>query len=211
MIYSDNSFTLQERRDSQEAFALWQAQINETVDAYTLRKRKSELYALVRRIIKNELDPRQQEIVRLHWYEEKSLNEIAEILGIDRSTMYRIDKRINEIIYDKLKYAIEYRFGKSFSDSAPLIIKSNPSACCPVDGKDIAHRLRDLRLRQSLDTRDVATVTGINKSRLDFIENQGEQITAYELSKLTKLFGTTSDYIIFGKRDCCTGRSDAVC
>ena len=211
MIYSDNSFTLQERRDSQEAFALWQAQINETVDAYTLRKRKSELYALVRRIIKNELDPRQQEIVRLHWYEEKSLNEIAEILGIDRSTMYRIDKKINEIIYDKLKYAIEYRFGKSFSDSAPLIIKSNPSACCPVDGKDIAHRLRDLRLRQSLDTRDVATVTGINKSRLDFIENQGEQITAYELSKLTKLFGTTSDYIIFGKRDCCTGRSDAVC
>ena len=211
MIYSDNSFTLQERRDSQEAFALWQAQINETVDAYTLRKRKSELYALVRRIIKNELDPRQQEIVRLHWYEEKSLNEIAEILGIDRSTMYRIDKKINEIIYDKLKYAIEYRFGKSFSDSAPLIIKSNPSACCPVDGKDIAHRLRDLRLRQSLDTRDVATVTGINKSRLDFIENQGEQITAYELSKLTKLFGTTSDYIIFGKRDCCAGRSDAVC
>ncbi len=211
MIYSDNSFTLQERRDSREAFALWQAEANETVDAYTLRKRKAELYALVRRIIKDELEPRQQEIVRLHWYEGKSLIEIADILGIDKSYIYRIDKKINEIIYDKLKYAIEYRFGKNFSDNAPLLIKSNPAACYPVEGKDISHRLRNLRLRQCLDTKDVEKATGINASRLDFIESKGEQITAYELSRLTRLFGTTSDYIIFGRCDCSNGRSDAIC
>ena len=211
MIYTDNSFTLQERRDSQEAFALWQAEVSETVDAYTLRKRKAELYALVRRIIKNDLEPHQQEFVRLHWYEGKSLVEIADILGVNKSYVYRVDKKINDIIYDKLKYAIEYRFGKNFSDTAPLIIKSNPSACCPIEGKDIAHRLRNLRLRQCLDAKDIEAATGIKAHRLDFIENQGEQITAYELSRLTKLFGTTSDYIIFGRSDSNGGRSDAVC
>ena len=210
MINTDNSFTLQERRDSREAFALWQAEVNETVDAYTLRKRKNELYALVRKVIKNELDPRQQEIVRLHWYEGKSLSEAAEIIGLNKATVCRIDKKINEIIYDKLKYALEYRFGKEFSDTAPLVIKSNRTACCPVDGKDIAQRIRNLRLRQSLDTGAVATATGIKQSRLDFIESHGEQITADELCRLTKLLGTTSDYIIFGKRSYTEGRSNAV-
>lgn len=210
MINSDNSFTLQERSDAKEAFALWQGKMNETADEYTLRKRKSELYALVRKVIKNELDAHQQEIVRLHWYEGKKLAEVAAILGLDKSVIYRADKKINDIIYDKLKYAVEYRFGKEFSATAPLVIKNNRSACCPIDGKSIAQRIRILRLRQSLDISDIAKATGIKKSRLDFIETEGEQITADELSRLTKLFGTTSDYILFGTRDYVKGRSDAV-
>lgn len=210
MMNSDNSFTLQEKSDAHEAFSLWQGKTNETVDEYTLRKRKAELYALVRRVIKNELDSRQQEIVRLHWYEGKSLSEIAVILDLNKTTVCRIDKKINEIIYDKLKYALEYRFGKEFSDTAPLVIKDNLTACCPIDGESIAHRLRNLRLRQNLDTAAVARATGIKQSRIELIESQGEQATAEELSRLTRLLGTTSDYIIFGRRNCTSGRSEAV-
>lgn len=210
MIHSENSFTLQDRSDARESFALWQTKTNETLDEFTMRKRKNELYALVRRVIHNELDSRQQEFVKLHWYEEKSLSEISEILGLDRSCIYRMDKKINEIIYDKLKYAIEYRFGKEFSDKAPLVINDNRTACCPVDGKSIALRLRDLRLRESLDPQDVSKATGIKKSRLELLEAKGEQITADELTRLVKLFGTTSDYIIFGTKANTSGRSDAV-
>ena len=207
---SDNSFTLQEKNDAKESFALWQTKTNESIDQYTLRKRKNELYALVRKVIKNELDPRQQEIIRLRWYENKSLSEVAGILGIDKSAVYRADKKINEIIYDKLKYALEYRFGKEFSETAPLVIKDNLTACCPVDGKSISERLRSLRLRQSLEIEDIFEATGIPKSRIKLIEVRGEQVTADELSRLTKLLCTTSDYIIFGTRDYAKGRSDTV-
>ena len=210
MTFSDKSLTAEEKLDTKRSFAHWQSKANETVDERTLRKRKAELYSLVRKVIRNELDPRQQEIVRMHWYEGKNLTEVAAILGLDKSVVYRAEKKINEIIYDKLKYALEYRFGKEFSDKAPLMIKDNPAACSPIDGKDISNRLRNLRLRQSLDTQTLAKEGGIKASRLEQLETQGEQITAAELSKLTRLFGTTSDYIIFGTRDYTKGRSDAV-
>ena len=34
-------------------------------------------------------------------------------------------EKINTIIYDKLKYAIEYRYGRGYSDASEIIIKSD--------------------------------------------------------------------------------------
>ncbi len=200
MTNYENVFTRQEQSEAKEAFALWQGKEAEQLDEYTLRKRKAELYALVRKVIKNELDPSMQEFVRLYWYEKKSLSEISVIMGLDKSTLYRKEKKINDIIYDKLKYAMEYRFGKNFDETARLVIKSRSPVCYPCDGESISQRLRNLRLRQSLSTKDIATATGISKKRMDLIEKEGGQATADELSRLAKLFGITSDYIIFGNK-----------
>lgn len=198
MNYSKTSFNQSEQASNQEAFSAWQGKINEEADEYTLRKRKAELYALVRKVIKNELDQSQQEFVRLYWYEGKSLSEISRITGTDKSTLSRKEKKINSIIYDKLKYAMEYRYGKQFNETAKLIIKSSSPACCPFDGNNIAQRLRSLRLRQCLEQEDIAAATGIKVSRIRLIEQQGGEITVEELSRLARLFDTTSDYIIFG-------------
>ena len=200
MTNYENVFTRQEQSEAKEAFALWQGKEAEQLDEYTLRKRKAELYALVRKVIKNELDPSMQEFVRLYWYEEKSLSEISEIMGLDKSTLSRREKKINDIIYDKLKYAMEYRFGKAFNETARLVIKSRSPVCYPCDGESISQRIRNLRLRQSLEARDIAEATGIGKKRMDLIEKEGGQATADELSRLARLFGTTSDYIIFGNK-----------
>ena len=200
MTNYENVFTRQEQSEAKEDFALWQGKEAEQLDEYTLRKRKAELYALVRKVIKNELDPSMQEFVRLYWYEEKSLSEISEIMGLDKSTLSRREKKINDIIYDKLKYAMEYRFGKAFNETARLVIKSRSPVCYPCDGESISQRIRNLRLRQSLEARDIAEATGIGKKRMDLIEKEGGQATADELSRLARLFGTTSDYIIFGNK-----------
>jgi len=200
MANYETVFTRQEQSEAKEAFALWQSKKAEQVDEYTLRKRKAELYALVRKVIKNELDPSSQEFVRLYWYEEKSLSEISAIMGLDRSTVSRKEKKINDIIYDKLKYAMEYRFGRDFNETARLVIKSRNPVCYPCDGESISQRLRNLRLRQSLTAKDIAEATGIGKSRIELIEKEGGQATADELSRLAKLFGVTSDYIIFGNK-----------
>ncbi len=183
----------------EQSFALWQQKQNETVTELKLQKRKNELYALVRRVIKNELTPLQQQIVHLLWYEGKSATDAAKILCIDRSTLFRKEKQINEIIYDKLKYAMEYRYGKSFSEQTVELINQNTAACCPLEGRTISERLRSLRLKQNLSTKEISELTGIRKSRLDFIEQEGEQLNMDELVKLSALYRTTTDYIVSGR------------
>lgn len=205
MIYPDNGFSRSDAEDAKEAYNLWQGRKAENVDEYTMRRRKAELYALVRKVIKEELTEEQQELVRLQWYEGKSINEMALEMNMNRSVIYKKMKRINEIIYDKLKYAMEYRYGKSFSDDAAVIIRTNCVACFPVEGKSISERLRQMRVINSLSESDVADVTGISKKRLSIIEDAGEKMTIEELKKLVKLFSTTSDYIIFGKNNCPKG------
>lgn len=194
-----NSFSENDDSTAYESFRQWQGKVSETVDDYTLRRRKAELYALVRKVIRDELTPEQQEIVRLHWYEGKNLTDVAAEMNVDRSRISRKVKKINEIIYGKVKYAMEYRYGKNFSDETTVIIKTNHVACCPIDGESIGKRLRQLRLINSLSETDIEDITGISKKRLITLETCGEKITAEELKKLVKLFSTTSDYIIFGK------------
>lgn len=198
MTYSQNSFSEIEQNDALESFRLWQSKTSESIDDYTLRKRKAELYALVRRIIKDDLNAEQQQLIRLHWYEGKSLNEIAQMLNFDRSVIYRKMNKINDLIYDKLKYAIEYRYGKSFCKEVPEILRANRWGYAPIDGKNISERIFILRSRNSLTPSDVSKATGISTDRLSVIEESGEQITVAELKKLVKLYSTTSDYIIFG-------------
>lgn len=200
MSHSENSFTACELAEARRAFSLWQSKADETIDEYTLRKRKTELYALVRAVIKNELDETQQKFVQLYWYERKSLEEISKIMKLDKSTLSRKEKRINSIIYEKLKYAVEYRYGKDFNETARLIIKSRRPACCPFEGESIGQRLRALRLRQELTQKEIARVSGISEDRLELIEKRGAELTAGELAVLCRLYSTTSDYIIFGNR-----------
>lgn len=198
MSNTDTSFAEVELTQAKEAFANWQLSSNESIDEYTLRKRKAELYALVRTVIRNELDEGQQEFVRLYWYEGKTLSEISKIMQLDKSTLSRREKKINNIIYEKLKYAMEYRYGKSFDKTAKLVIKSRSPVCCPVEAGRISQRLRNLRLNQSLSTQELAHTSGINKSRIEQLEKSGSLATAKELSILCRLYGTTADYIIFG-------------
>lgn len=199
MSHSKTGNKALELADARQSFSLWQSKADESEDEYTLRKRKNELYALVRRVIKNELDETQQEFVRLYWYEGKTLREISEIMKLDKSTLSRKEKKINDIIYEKLKYAVEYRYGRDFSEKTRLIIKSRSPACCPCDGKSIGERLRSLRIRQSLTEKDISKISGINEERIRTIEAKGAEITADELKRICELYGTSSDYIIFGR------------
>ena len=63
---------LAEKRDADESFARWQKSCHAHVSDTAMEKRKNELYALVRKVIRNELTPLQQQIVYLLWYENKT-------------------------------------------------------------------------------------------------------------------------------------------
>ncbi|MBQ4267444.1 MAG: sigma-70 family RNA polymerase sigma factor [Clostridia bacterium] len=197
----NNSSTSSDYINAKESFIKWQGNINESVEGYMLRQRKAELRELVKRVIKNELSTYDQLIVRLRWYENYSTGEIAEKLGVDRSTVARHIEKINSIIYDKLKYAIEYRYGKDYSKAAEMIIKSSDAYACTVDAKEISDRLVNLRSRQCLSTGEVSSLTAIEEKRLRELEKQGNKMSVTELKKLCTFYRCSSDYLLFGKTE----------
>ncbi|MBQ8504133.1 MAG: hypothetical protein IJ491_07640 [Clostridia bacterium] len=193
-----NSFTEHDYFLAKEALNTWHNKTDETVDGLILRKRKAELRQLVRSVIKNELTHEQQLLVKLHWYDGMSQSDIALRLGLERSTVSRKMRKINEIIYDKLKYAMEFRFGKCFADESKLIITSNEAVCSNLNPTEISGRLKTLRIQQCFTLSDVSRLSGIEEERLQKIEKKGSIMTVTELKKLAVLYRVTSDFLLFG-------------
>ncbi len=201
MSFEKNAFYKSDYEDAQLAFSLWQGKQHETVDEYMMRKRKIELNCLVREVIENELGDTDQLIVRLHWYENKTINQVAEVIGIDRSNISRRLDKINNTIYDKLKYALQYRYGKDYSASVRIIIKNKDALhIIPDSESTIPSRIKNLRLTQSLSLKDTSDMTGISEKHLCDIEKGAVQATAEDVRLIATAFKTSGDYIIFGKR-----------
>lgn len=198
MAKSTNNFTSSDTSGDKLSFNLWQQSRHREESAAVLKKRKAELYALVRKVIRNELDPTQQAFVRMRWYEGRDLKYISRELKLDVSTVSRKEKVINNIIYDKLKYALEYKYGKAFSEKSTEFIRSNPAACCPVEGRSISERLVGLRIRRDLTQKELSCATGISKKRIELIESDAKEISIDEVRILCGFYGVTTDYIIIG-------------
>lgn len=196
----NNSFSKADIESAHQAFSMWQGTQQETVDEYVMRKRKIELNCLVNEVIKNELSQDEQTIVQLYWYEGKTLCEIGAIMGVSHTSISRKLSKINDIIYDKLKYAIQYRYGKDYSQAVKIIIKNK-------DGLNLFHgkadspalRIKTLRLGQGLTLTDTAEMTGISVAKLDSIEKGEREILVSDVMRIATAFRISCDYIIFGK------------
>ena len=197
----ENSFDLTDALSAKEVFSRWQAEDAREIEDYILRQRKAELNGLVRQAINNELCEQDRLLVKLHWYKGLSKEEISKITGISRSAVYRRFEKINNIIYERLKYAIEYRYGRDCAKTAKVIIKQNTS---PSDGfgslSEIGKRLCRLRESQILTKKEVGILTGIGEQRLSEIEKDGKDTTMIEIKKLASFYKVSSDYLIFGKQ-----------
>lgn len=203
-----NSFENEEYYLAREAFAAWQSRAYEDIDEYIIRQRKCELNELVNKVIKAELSASDRLIVELHWFQGLSKSEVARRLGIEPSTVSRRLEKITDTLYDKLKYALEYRYGSSFSRRAKVIFKSKDAFFSYTEPEVLSARIKQLRMKQGLTLKDVSEMTGITEKSLKQIEEEGRELTLTEIRKLAIFYGTTADYIIFGsappsKKGCC--------
>ena len=194
-----NSFRAPDYLNAKETFIKWQGSKAESVDDYVIRQRKAELNRLVQKVIRDELTPYDRLIVDLKWYKNLTVAEIAIKLGIDRSTVSRHLEKINNVIYEKLKYAVEYRYGNSFSKDVRFTIKNGEAYTCTVNPNEISGRVQGLRTDQCLSLGEVSELTGIDTERLSEIEHQGNRMTITELKKLSTFYRCSSDYILFGQ------------
>ncbi len=197
-----NSFQQTDIEGAKTAFRHWHSTKCETVDEYLIRKRKIELNCLVNRVIEAELSALDKELVSLHWHQGKNITETAKILGIDRSNVSRRLDKINDIIYDKLKYAIEYRYGKDYSSSVKMIIKNKDALCLIAEDFDSpAGRIRYLRQSQGLSLEETKAMTGIGTKRIEAIESGERELSVSDIIRFATAFKTSGDYIIFGKKE----------
>ena len=169
------------------------------LDDYLLHRRKKELTRLVRRCLRNELNEDDRRLVVRHWYRGESVNEIAEALGLDRSTVFRRLAKIEHELYEKLKYALEYRFGECFAaETQRTFHRTLPDLLYDGGFNGIGTRLKQLRGLRKLSSEAVCEQADISPQRLAALEADGSDLTLDELRKLCRCFNVSSDQIIFG-------------
>lgn len=89
------------------AFESWQR------EQYTAEEDEAERFSrLVRKVIENELDDSEKELIRLYYYERLTVTKIAGIEGVNHSTISRRLNKIHGKLYTYLKYAAELHFGR---------------------------------------------------------------------------------------------------
>ncbi len=78
---------------------------------------KQAFKELLIRAIHNELCDTDITIIKLYYSKKYTQRQIADLLNLDVSTVSRRIKRATNILYEKLKYAAEYRFGLTISSA----------------------------------------------------------------------------------------------
>ena len=81
-------------------------ELSEESEAETNQAQMQRLKRALRDVIKNDLTPRQKEMVVLYYYEGLNMRQIGERLGVDKSTVSRTIKRARRNLRDRLKYLI---------------------------------------------------------------------------------------------------------
>lgn len=76
-------------------------------------KKKAEFSRLLRRAIHNELSEVDAEILNMYFFKGYTSREIAKAFGVHHSSICRRISKSLDVLYEKLKYAAEYRFGIS--------------------------------------------------------------------------------------------------
>lgn len=75
-------------------------------DAETGGDKHRLMIKIMRNIIENELSERQRQMIALYYFNRMNIPEIAEMLGVNRSTVSRTLSRGRRNILEKMKYFV---------------------------------------------------------------------------------------------------------
>lgn len=75
-------------------------------EAQSNSEKRRMILKIMRSVIENELTERQSEMITLYYFKQMNIPEIAEMLGVNRSTVSRTISRGRRNILEKMKYFV---------------------------------------------------------------------------------------------------------
>ncbi len=167
---------------------------------YAWRKREVDMALLMERAIENELSEAEKTVVKLHWYDGKSVSEISEMNGVTPPAVKKALKRSQEKLERVLSYAVCYQQNVISESVIPVILGRARviSVARNATGGSIGDRILRLRQSQCLTLEALGIATGIKPSRIQRIEN-GALPVVDELVALGGFFSVSTDFILKGE------------
>jgi len=75
-------------------------------DDYTNRSQLAKMKKALADVVQNEISARHREIIVLYYYKQMNIPQIADMLGVNKSTVSRALSRARRTILSRLKYMI---------------------------------------------------------------------------------------------------------
>lgn len=167
---------------------------------YAWRKREVDMALLLERAIEKELTDAERSVVKLHWFDGKSISDISQMNGVTPPAVKKTLKRSQEKLERVLSYAVCYQQNVISESVVPVIIGRAKviSAARNATGGSIGDRISRLRQSQCLTLEALSVATGIRPSRIMRIENgalpDGDEVVAF-----SGFFSVSTDFILKGE------------
>lgn len=185
----------------QKAYSCWESSNHESPIDFVARKRAIDLVKLLNQVIEKELTETEQNILRMFYFENLSVSEIANKLCLHRSTVARRVECINEKIHCNLKYAVKYEYDQDDDCIVPLAVSEALALCAARSSMPnyVGGRILRLRTIAKISCSKLSQCTNILEKRLLEIENGHCEIDVSEAVCLAAFFGVSTDYLLIGK------------
>lgn len=170
----------------------------ETPAEYVYRAREVGMSLLLNTAIEEELSEKERQTLRLFWFENRSVGEVAAILGVNPSTVSRTLERAKEKLHRVLRFAVMYQQ----NSCNPAVVwealrrAGAIAAARENKGAGFSQRLQALRLAEGLTRDRLAADLRITASRLATLEYAKAEPTLSEIVGIAAFFGVTADYLI---------------
>ena len=170
---------------------------------YAWRRRSVDMAALLADAVENDLSPNEREAVEKYWFEGKTLTRIGEETGRAPPNVLRTLERAKAKLHKSLRLAVFYQYDLEEESLVPLAVRKAAAveAARRGGGQSPGERLKKLRLEQNAPLPLIAKASGLERERIEALENGTEEMTMDELLFMAAFFNTTADYILKGGAD----------
>ena len=178
----------------------WEQAQAESLADYTYRRRTVDLASLLHKAIGETLTEKQQMLIRMRYYENRTPTEIANRTGLHPSTVLHTLKTAEQKLRDALRYVVEYQNGTQDDTLLPADVRRAMvvSAARHMQPDTFARRLYALRVGENLALPVLSQSVQIPEARVAALENGDTEPNAGELLRLSAFFGVSVDALLKG-------------
>ena len=128
--------------------------------------------------------------------------EIALKTNTGISSVYKLLDAAEKKLHMYLEYVVVYQDSLIKRELVPVSVRQaiSDTAVKSINSKTVGERLKKLRVTENIPVKKLEASINMPMGRLEIIESGEILPDIDELIKLTAFFGTSADYILFGKK-----------